>query len=243
MPPAKVVEAVDVVTNRVLRLTVRREENAGEQLVNQRTEETLGNGLLTSNPFQDYDGRPIPTDPNHYVSMGAFNTLAKKAPSEGWRAMLGLCRLAGLRRGEALALPWESEAEDREGVKRWIGVDFRRMRVCVVSIKTQMYREIPMSRQLAKILRAAQAENGSETVTGLSGHNMTRHAAEIAEAAELDVWPKFYQAMRSSCENDWKQRGIAEPTYTAWLGHSPTVSRKHYVAPTEAEFRLVTGAA
>ncbi len=46
--------------------------------------------------------------------------------------------------------------------------------------------------------------------------------------------------MRSSCENDWKASGIAEPTYTAWLGHSATVSRQHYVAPTEAEFDRVT---
>ena len=53
-------------------------------------------------------------------------------------------------------------------------------------------------------------------------------------------WPKFFQAMRSSCENDWKTAGLAEPTYTAWLGHSATVSRQHYVAPTAAEFDRVT---
>ena len=51
MPPAKVVEGVDVVANRVLRLPVRREENAGEQLVNQRTEETLGNRVIPAITF------------------------------------------------------------------------------------------------------------------------------------------------------------------------------------------------
>ncbi len=46
--------------------------------------------------------------------------------------------------------------------------------------------------------------------------------------------------MRSSCENDWKEQGFAEATYCAWIGHDPKVSRKHYVAPTEAEYARVT---
>jgi len=56
----------------------------------------------------------------------------------------------------------------------------------------------------------------------------------------LDPWPKFYQASPSSCENDWKAAGIAEPTYAAWLGHSTSVSRKHYTAPTDAELAEVS---
>ncbi len=56
----------------------------------------------------------------------------------------------------------------------------------------------------------------------------------------LEAWPKPFQSMRSSCENDWKQKHVAEATYCVWLGHSPTVSRKHYVAPTEAEFEAIS---
>lgn len=39
------------------------------------------------------------------------------------------------------------------------------------------------------------------------------------------------------------QHGVAEATYAAWKGHSPAVSRKHYVAPTEAEYEAITRAA
>ncbi len=46
--------------------------------------------------------------------------------------------------------------------------------------------------------------------------------------------------MGSSCENDWKVQGIAEATYTAWIGHDAKVSREHYVAPTDGEFARVT---
>ncbi len=45
------------------------------------------------------------------------------------------------------------------------------------------------------------------------------------------------------CRDNWKRQGIAEATYAAWLGDSPIVSRQHYVSPTEAEFKLVTGVA
>ncbi len=53
------------------------------------------------------------------------------------------------------------------------------------------------------------------------------------------VWPKMYQSLRASCENDWKQRGIPEATYTAWMGRSAKVSRKHYTRPLDSEFAAV----
>ena len=64
--------------------------------------------------------------------------------------------------------------------------------------------------------------------------------ATRARSPSAALWPDFFQAMRSSCENQWKAAGVAEATYAAWLGHDPSVSRKHYVAPTEAEYDAVT---
>ena len=55
-----------------------------------------------------------------------------------------------------------------------------------------------------------------------------------------NIFVDFFQSMRSSCENDWKEQGFAEATYCAWIGHDPKVSRKHYVSPTEAEYAQVT---
>ncbi len=34
--------------------------------------------------------------------------------------------------------------------------------------------------------------------------------------------------------------GVAEATYAAFLGHDPSVSRKHYVSPTAAEYDALT---
>ena len=86
-----------------------------------------------------------------------------------------------------------------------------------------------------------KAEAGDTSITGLSPHNLTRKAQEFARAAGLDPWAKFYQSMRVSRENDWKRDGFAEATYAKWLGHSETVSRQHYVSPTDEEFNAAVG--
>ena len=81
------------------------------------------------------------------------------------------------------------------------------------------------------------------SVSGLSGNNLDVRAARYCKWAGVEKWRCFFQSMRSSCENDWKTAGFAEATYCAWIGHDPKVSRKHYVAPTEAEYARVTAVA
>lgn len=200
-------------------------------------------GIVHDNPFADFDGKPLPTEPNHFVKLDAFEKIIKSEISHGWRAMFGLCRLAGLRLEAARTLPWSGYATDSEGKKHWIGIDWDRRRICLIgNHKTRRsYREIPICPRLNTILLEAfdAAEAGTMTVTGLSPNNLTRLGQRIVQGAGLKPWPKLYQAMRSSCENEWKQAGVAEATYCAWLGHSPTVSRKHYVSPTEAEFAAI----
>ncbi len=63
----------------------------------------------------------------------------------------------------------------------------------------------------------------------------------IAQAAGLKQWPKYFNALRSSCEQDWKEDGHAEPTYCRWIGHGPKVSQDHYVSPLDTEFAQATG--
>ena len=99
-----------------------------------------------------------------------------------------------------------------------------------------------MSPRLHDVLLAAfeDAEPGQETATGLSPNNLTRVVQAIARRAGLTVWRKFYNSLRSSCEQDWKTAGVAEPTYCTWIGHGGDVSRKHYVSPTDTEFEAVS---
>jgi hypothetical protein len=107
---------------------------------------------------------------------------------------------------------------------------------------SQTYREVPILGRLERLLTTAlaAAKDGAFSVSGLSGHNLYRRAKGYCKAAGVATWPNFFQSMRSSCENDWKVKGIAEDTYTKFLGHSKAVAREHYTSPTDAEFALVT---
>ncbi|MCH8151337.1 MAG: hypothetical protein IH830_03075 [Planctomycetes bacterium] len=198
--------------------------------------------LVTANPFNDFVGTPLRVGGRgHYVSLVDFEKIVTAASSQ-WRCMFGLCRLAGLRRGEALSLPWSGQVTDPGGERHRVGVDWERRRLGILSDKTRRYRELPICPRLYDVLLRAfdNAEDGQVTVTGLSVNNVVRDGKRLVRAAGLTPWPKLFQAMRSSCENDLKVAGIAEPTYASWMGHSPTVSRQHYVAPLESEFAAVT---
>ena len=72
-------------------------------------------------------------------------------------------------------------------------------------------------------------------------NNARERFLKIVKGAQLERWPKLFQTLRSSCENQWKTEGVAEATYAAWLGHSIAVSRKHYVQPLDSEFDKMTG--
>lgn len=110
------------------------------------------------------------------------------------------------------------------------------------------YREVPICPLLYRLLRktyeASPARFGhpdetAKSISGISPHNLTRLASTIRMDAGLSPWRKMFQSLRASCENDWKRRGIPEATYTAWMGHSSKVSRKHYVRPLDSEFAAV----
>ncbi|MEE9129667.1 MAG: hypothetical protein V3T84_06580 [Phycisphaerales bacterium] len=207
--------------------------------------------LVQANPFAMFEGKPLATEPNHYVTMSEFHKLYRAAPSQGWRMLFALCRLAGLRLDAARTLPWSGHATDSDGERHWIGIDWDRHRICIVgnSKVTKKNREVPIRPLLYRLLRTAFDSSEARfqhprvgecgSITGLSPNNLTRIGQRAARHGGMEPWPKLYQAMRASCENDLKMRGVAEATYAAWMGHSPTVSRKHYTAPTDQEFAAV----
>ncbi len=152
-------------------------------------------GLVTDNPFTDFDGAPRPTGPNHYVTLVDFVRLLRACRSgaqiqHGWRALHGLCRLAGLRRGEALDLPWSGKAVDSRGQEHWVGVDWERRRLHIMgnAKRSRTHRVVPICPRLYKILIRAfeAAPAGQAAICGLSAHNPTRHADEHIARAGRD---------------------------------------------------------
>ena len=200
------------------------------------------NDMIRVNPFLDFKGTGIQGKPNPHVPLEDFRKLCAVAPLP-WRAMFALCRLAGLRREEALTLPWGGTRTDHEGAELEVGIDWDRKRLRVVG-KGDRFREVPICPELHKILLDAfgQAPDGAvRVVHPITKNNLPREMEKFVKAARLDPWRKPYQSLRSSCENGWKAAGVPEPTYASWIGHGIEVSRKHYVSPQDSEFKIVTG--
>ena len=154
-------------------------------------------------------------------------------PDWTWKLLVGLARYAGLRTpSESLAVQWSN-------------IDWEAHTLRVYGQKTDRERVVPLRSELFNLLMAGRLElGGSGRIVDRSTNNLQRDLrvimdhAGIAAAANVR---KPFQAFRASCENDWKEQGVAEPTYAAWLGHSVNVSRRHYVSPTSSEVERVTG--
>ena len=104
--------------------------------------------LILFNPFDRLKvGAPKPDKDWHYVSLAELDKLLDASKTVGWKTLIALCRLAGLRRGETLALPWT-------------GVDWQARRLTVYAEKTGAKRIVPIDPKLYPILLAAFTNAG-----------------------------------------------------------------------------------
>jgi len=67
---------------------------------------------------------PNPVKNWPYVSWADFEKLIAACANQRWRCMIAVCRLAGLRRGEAASLPWAA-------------VDWEKRRLTIYAEKTE----------------------------------------------------------------------------------------------------------
>jgi len=155
----------------------------------------------------------------HYNSMGEFNRLLAVCPRPGWRVFLALCRLAGLRQGEALRL-------------RRRHVDWGHKCLSVWAPKTKRSRLVPISLELQSILREAfDRTTGDDDfiVTGVTIPNLWRDFQVIAKHAGVQVWKKWCHTLRKNCEEDWNNRRHPLYKVAAWMGHSSSVAMEFYL--------------
>jgi integrase len=199
--------------------------------------------LIAANPFSKLRGSPPHVDADfEIIDRKAFERVLEACPSPAWRTLLALCRLAGLRRGEALRL-------------RWCDVDLAECTITVLpkaddagrrkETTKQKRREVPIEPRLAKILQEAWelAEvGGSPLVAPVGLNNLDRDAWTIIQKAKLPPYSKPFHTLRKNLETEWLDQ---HPVMTVckWLGHAPTVAARHYQKPTAESMAKVTGKA
>lgn len=167
-----------------------------------------------------------------YVTLGDFARMVEGATSDEHRLVLALCRLAGLRLGEALRL-------------RWADIDWSAKMLTVHAeagrrTTKQRRREVPIEDWLLELLKAAydRAESLPERISGgMTKDEATGRTRLLLERLKLS-YPKPHHSLRGSLVTDWHGRDYPTMDVCAWLGHSPQVAAKHYHDAKQAMWRV-----
>jgi integrase len=186
------------------------------------------------NPFDRLKGNAGQPDKNwKYVRREELNQLLDVCSSLEWCVLLALCRLAGLRQGEASSLAWSA-------------VDWQTRRLEIIAEKTSRRGVVPIAPALYSILleaffTASEHENLVLPQRSSIRSNLWRDFGVLCRRTGLERWPDWCQVLRRNCETDWAQR---YPQYVVsyWMGHDISVSARHYLEVPEQLYDAVTAA-
>lgn len=166
------------------------------------------------------------------VELVIENCPADNATSRiGWQTFIALQRFAGLRKGEAESL-----------LKKDVDYLAKPMVMKVDSIKTarstgERYRLVPVLFPLLERLILKAIADSDDSDPFLVSSKVSRKTPaqrttlrRACERAGIEPWKPSFQILRACCEYDMLKAGLPEALYTSMIGHSPEVSRKHYLA-------------
>lgn len=192
-------------------------------------------GVVSVSPFDDVvAGSQTNATRLRFVSREDILRVIEAAPSNEWRLAIALARFCGLRVPSELA-----------GL-RWVDVNWARSRMTIRSVKTERIeghetRVVPIMPEVSGFLTRAfeQAPEGAEFVFSevwrREGANRGTHLKRLIVRAGVQVWPKAWQNLRASAATEIAEKHPAH-VCAAWLGHSITVAREHYLTVRESDF-------
>lgn len=167
-----------------------------------------------------------------YVTLEEFGKILDACDEDRWRLIFMLARLAGLRRNEIGRVEWS-----------WIDWQARRLTIMArddgVTTTKKALRSLPLVPKLYEVLLAVRQKNGL-IVEYWTNENVERTARRVIARAGVKDWAKPLQTLRANCETDWLSQ---YPVFDVcdWMGHDPSVSRKHYHQTRTDVWDRVTG--
>jgi len=194
-------------------------------------------GVLAFNPFLALvASAPEPDKTWSYIDRRTLKNLMDACPDDSWRLLFALCRLAGLRRGEALRL-------------KWTEIDWEARRLKVVNplrykSTKKRSREVPLEPELYDLLFEVYMKpgKGAAQVVDLAAkyrRNLSRSFWRITERAGIEPWSQWCHTLRKNREAEWLET-IPLHVVAAWLGHAPEVAMRHYLRPEQRHYDMVT---
>ena len=186
--------------------------------------------IIIYNPF-DKLSTAVKVERNwHYVTQNEYLSLMEFA-TENLKPLIALCRLAGLRRGEALNL-------------EWCDIDWNHNRIRIIAKedwqpKDKEPRIVPMCPELQAILSKvySDAQDGSnKVVSEIIVNNIWRDFQVLRRRAGVVKYSKPFHTLRKSCIRDWAESYPAH-VVKEWAGHSSLdVTDKYYLQVPESEY-------
>lgn len=156
-----------------------------------------------------------------------------------WHLILALCRYGGLRcPSEVNALEWQH-------------VDWDADVMHVQSPKTERFagkasREVPIFAELRPYLQAAwdAAPVGATFVVQrrCSGQALRHQLERILKRANVPMWGKLFQNLRSTRETELLERFPLQVVCT-WIGNTPEIALRHYLQITKEHIAKAVGGA
>ncbi len=207
---------------------------------NQFFKAALRKHYIARNPFADIKaGKQTNTDRIRFIDKETIHVVLEACPNIQWQLVFAFARYGGVR------IPSEIKS------LRWADVNWSRNRITITvpkkaHIDGQQTRVIPIFPELRPVLERAfeEAEEGQQYVVPLarSTGNLGTHARRIIKNAGVEVWPKPFQNLRASRENELMQVYPAH-VVLAWIGHTASVAQSHYLKVTDADFERASGQA
>ena len=185
-------------------------------------------GLLAGNPFDALSAStPVPDRQWQYVELPTLHKLLAACPSDDWRLLLALCRLAGLRQGEALRLQWgDVDLNERIlTVRNPEKYQTTKARTRKLPISPELYRILAQARRLGQVVQ-------------LRG-NLWRQFRAICRRAQVEPWARWCHTLRKNCATDWGHE-VPLHVVSEWLGNSPVVAMKHYLRAEPLDYRKIS---
>jgi integrase len=180
---------------------------------------------MSGNPFvavQTAQGR---SKPWHKVTADEFWKL-HGAAGDQWKLLLALCRLAALRRGDALSLTW--------GQVNWAD-----QVLDVDQGKTELPCKPPISPELKEILAAVRRDSlslrGDDPVIDPPPYlgNIGRDFDVLCKRAGVERYRDPLHTLRKSCIDDWAKAGYSASVVKAWAGHADITTTFAYYGQVE----------
>jgi integrase len=204
----------------------------------------LKQAAISQNPFAAFKPGSQANDARKvFVAAAKVQKVMEEAPDQEWRAIIALARFGGLRvPSELLPLTWGD-------------VDWERSRLRVRSPKTARHeghaeRLIPLFPQLRDCLgtlfniieneKRRPPAQSEPIIATHRGTNLRSQFERIIRAAGETPWERLFQNLRASRATELAEH-FPGHVVAAWMGHSVTISAKHYLQVRDADFARAAG--